>query len=175
MPAPTTHDDHHHDKGYAMHTYIRRVTRGGSILAVITAAGLAAAAAASAHVTVSAPGATVGASDVSMTVRVPTESDTASTTGLRLQLPTDTPLAGVLVAQTPGWSAKIVQTKLPKPIHTDDGDISQVVSEIDWTAAAGAGIRPGYFGQFTIIAGKLPDKAKTLTFKAIQTLSLIHI
>jgi uncharacterized protein len=95
----------------------------------------------------------------------------ADTVGLKLQLPTATPIAGVLVAPIPGWSAKITQTTLKTPIKTDDGDITQVISEIDWTAAAGGGIKPGFFGQFTIIAGKLPDGADSLTFKAVQSYS----
>jgi uncharacterized protein len=126
---------------------------------------------ASAHVTVAAPGVTVGASDASIEFRVPDESATASTVGLKVQLPTDTPLLGVLVAPMQGWDAKVIQTKLATPVNTDDGPVTQVVSEIDWTAAAGAGIRPGFFVQFTIIAGQLPDKVPTLTFKAIQTYS----
>jgi uncharacterized protein len=103
--------------------------------------------------------------------RVPTESDTASTTGLKLQLPTDTPIAGVLVAPQPGWTATIKNTTLAKPIQTDDGAITEVASEVDWTSQPGAGIKPGFFGEFTIIGGKLPDKVSTLTFKAIQSYS----
>lgn len=45
------------------------------------------------------------------------------------------------------------------------------MSEIVWTADANSGIKPGYFGEFTIIGGKLPDDATTLTFKALQTYS----
>jgi len=141
---------------------------------VLAATGLGllfAAAPAWAHVTVVAPGVSAGASDAEITVRVPDESDSVATTGLKLQLPTDHPIAGVLVAPVAGWTATVKQTKLATPIKTDDGDISEVVSEIDWTAAAGGGIRPGFFGQFTIIAGKLPDGVNSLTFKAIQQYS----
>jgi len=134
-------------------------------------AGLIAAASASAHVTVVAPGVTVGSSDASITFRVPDESDKASTVGVKVQLPTDHPLPGVLVAPLPGWTATIKQTTLATAIKTDDGDISQVVSEIDWKADPGAGIKPGFFGQFSIIVGALPQGVGTLTFKAIQTYS----
>jgi periplasmic copper chaperone A len=133
--------------------------------------GLWMAASAAAHVTVAAPGVTAGASDASITFHVPTESDTANTVGLKLQLPTDHPIAGVLVAPQTGWTATITQTKLTTPIHTDDGNITQVVSEIDWKALPGAGIKPGFFGEFSIIAGKLPDGVSALTFKAIQIYS----
>lgn len=151
-----------------------RLRRTALFVSAILAGGMSVlllAGPAEAHVTVSAPGVAVGATDATITFRVPTESDTASTTGLRLQLPTATPLVGVLVAPLPGWTATIKNTKLSTPIKTDDGDISEVVSEIDWKASAGAGIAPGFFGQFTIIAGQLPEKASTLTFKAIQTYS----
>lgn len=135
------------------------------------AAALTGAGPASAHVTVDAPGVSAGASDAVITFHVPDERDTASTVGLTLKLPTEHPIAGVLVAPKAGWTAKITQTKLSTPIKTDDGTITEVVSEIVWTADANAGIEPGYFGEFTIIGGKLPDDATTLTFKALQTYS----
>lgn len=145
--------------------------RLAALCGALAVAVLALAAPAVAHVTVAAPGVTVGASDAAITFRVPDESATASTVGLKVQLPTDTPIAGVLVAPVTGWRATVTDTKLPTPITTDDGQITEVVSEIDWAASPGAGIKPGFFGQFTIIAGKLPDTATTLTFKAIQTYS----
>lgn len=126
---------------------------------------------ASAHVTVSAPGATPGGSDQIISFRVPTESASASTVGLTVQLPTDTPIASVLVEPHTGWTDTVTTTKLATPIHTDDGDITQVVSVITWTASTpAAGIKPGQFDQFVVLAGKLPD-APSLTFKAIQTYS----
>lgn len=42
---------------------------------------------------------------------------------------------------------------------------------LDWTVASGGGIRPGFFGEFTIIAGKPSDKTASLVFKAVQTYS----
>lgn len=149
----------------------RRVGALSVMLLGLAGAGTFWAAGASAHLTVAAPGVTAGASDAAITFRVPDESDTASTVGLKVQLPTDHPIAGALVAPLEGWSATIKQTKLAAPIKTDDGDITQVVSEIDWKADAGAAIKPGYFGQFTVMAGKLPDGVSSLTFKAIQTYS----
>ena len=130
---------------------------------------LALAAPAFAHVTVGAPGAARGGSDAVITFRVPTESDTASTTGLQVRLPTDTPIADVLVRPTPGWTHTQQTIKLAKPISTDDGDITEAVAQIDWTATAG-GIKPGEFGEFVVMAGQLPD-APQLTFKAVQIYS----
>ena len=150
---------------------MRRLRTLTLILLGLFGAGLLWAGQASAHVTVTAPGVSPGASDATIIVRVPTESDTASTTGLKLQLPTDHPLAGVLVAPMDGWTATVKNTKLATPLKTDDGDITEVVSEVDWQASTGGGIKPGFFGQFTIIAGKLPDDVNSLTFKAIQSYS----
>lgn len=148
----------------------RRLATTAVMLIGLALSALWTAGAASAHVTVSAPGVTVGATDAAISFRVPTESATASTVEFRVQLPTDTPLAGVMVAPIPSWTAKITNTKLPTPIKTDDGEITEVVSEIDWKADAAVAIKPGFYGEFRIIAGKLPD-ASTLTFKAIQVYS----
>lgn len=151
-------------------TNARRVATTAVLVIGLALAALCTAGAASAHVTVSAPGVTVGATDAAIIFRVPTESAGASTVEVRVQLPTDTPLAGVLVAPIPGWTAKITNLELPTPIKTDDGEITEVVSEIDWKADAAAAIKPGSYGEFRIIAGSLPD-ASTLTFKAIQVYS----
>jgi periplasmic copper chaperone A len=148
-----------------------RLAKIGALVGGIAVIGMWTATTAWAHVTVTAPGVAAGDSDATIVFRVPTESDTASTVGLKVQLPTDTPIAGVLVAPQPGWTATIIQTKLSKPIQTDDGAITEIVSEVDWKADAGAGIKPGFFGQFTIIGGKLPDGVTALTFKAIQSYS----
>ena len=142
-----------------------------ALVAALSGAALWGAAAASAHVTVVAPGVSAGDSDATVVFRVPTESATASTVDVRVQLPTATPLAGVLVSPIPGWSSTITTTKLPTPITTDDGTITEAVSEIDWRADSTAAIKPGYFGQFPIIVGQLPHDVTKLTFKVIQTYS----
>lgn len=122
-----------------------------------------------AHVTVTGEGTVQGGSDATITFRVPTESDTLSTVGLLIALPTDMPIASVDVLAMPGWTEVEKTVNLATPIHTDDGNITDAVSEVQWTAT-GEGIKPGSFGEFTLIAGLLP-KAASLTFKAIQTYS----
>lgn len=149
-----------------------RLTRGllatGGLAAVLLAAG---AGVASAHVTVSAPEARAGGSDAVISFRVPDESESARTVGLKLRLPTDTPIASVLVQPKPGWTVAVSSSKLATPITTDDGQVTEAVSEIDWKVSAGSqGIAPGQFDEFTFIAGQLPD-AKSLTFKAVQSYS----
>ncbi|MDT0261413.1 YcnI family copper-binding membrane protein [Jatrophihabitans lederbergiae] len=150
----------------------RRTVASSATLSVVTLGMLVAGTGvASAHVTVSAPGAISGGGDTLITFRVPDESDAASTVGLKLRLPIDTPIASVLVQPHPGWTSTTKQSKLSTPIKTDDGEITQAVSEIDWKAdSAGTGIKPGQFDQFVVIAGQLPD-AGTLIFKVVQTYS----
>ncbi|HST48841.1 YcnI family protein [Jatrophihabitans sp.] len=152
---------------------MRRPRRGLSIavtLAVVWLAGFAGAGAASAHVSVSSPGAVQGGY-ASIVFKVPTESATASTTGLKVQLPADQPLASVSVLPVPGWSYTVTKAKLATPISSDDGDITEAVSVIEWKAASAAtAIKPGEFNQFVISAGPLP-KAAAMTFKAIQAYS----
>jgi len=135
-------------------------------LVALAAAAVALAAHASAHVTVSAPGATRGGGDQEITFRVPVEKN-VDTVGLTIALPTDTPIASVLVAPMPGWTHTQRTTRLAKPIVTDDGKITTAVSRITWKAQPGHAIKPGEFGAFTIIAGQLPNAA-SITFAALQ-------
>lgn len=148
---------------------LRRATGALGVLGAAGAALVVLAAPAAAHVTVNPP-ATAGGGYGKVTFRVPTESDTASTTKLEVVLPADHPLAYVGLRPVPGWTAKTTMTKLAKPLSTDDGEITQAVSRITWTASPGAAIRPGQFQEFDVSAGPLPDSG-TLAFKALQTYS----
>jgi periplasmic copper chaperone A len=142
-----------------------------AVTGTLTVGWLVLAGPASAHVTVSAPGATKGGNDIAITFRVPTESATLSTVGVAVQFPTGTPIASVSVQAQPGWTFTEKSVKLSTPIKTDDGDITDAVSEIDWKVApGGSGIKPGEFGEFVVIAGQLPQAAE-ITFKAVQTYS----
>ncbi|MEU9323499.1 YcnI family protein [Streptomyces canus] len=146
-------------------TSLRRIGLGGALAAaaVLTAAG-----AASAHVTVHPDSYAKGATDGALTFRVPDESDTTSTTKVQLFLPTDHPLLGVLVSPHDGWTAKVTDTKLKTPVKTDDGTITDAVSEITWT---GGKIGPGHYEDFDVAFGQLPDDTAQLTFKTLQTYS----
>jgi uncharacterized protein len=141
-------------------------------LVLLTAAALLAllalAGPAFAHVTVSAPGATRGGSDQEITFRVPVEKK-ANTVGLTVALPVSTPIVSVDVAAMPGWKTTTTTVKLAKPIKTDDGEFTTVVSQITWRATGG-GLKPGEYGEFTILAGQLPD-APSITFRALQRYS----
>ena len=152
---------------------MRRYHRGMAVAVLACSAwiaGLLGAGAAAAHVSVSSPAAVQGGY-ATVTFKVPTESATASTTGLKVQLPADQPLASVSVLPMNGWTYTVTKAKLATPISSDDGDITEAVSVIEWKAdSAQTAIKPGEFNQFTISAGPLP-KAASMTFKAIQTYS----
>ena len=112
-----------------------------------------------------------GASDVIFSFSTPNETTNGSNvTGLEVDFPTNTPLLSALAQTKAGWNATVVTAKLPKPVTTDDGTITEAVSKITWTATAG-GIPPNQFDLFTVSAGQLPSNTSSLEFKAIQTYS----
>ncbi|WP_055495688.1 YcnI family protein [Streptomyces sp. TP-A0356] len=148
-----------------MRTTLRRA---GAVTALAAAGVLTAAGAAFAHVTVHPQSYAKGATDGALTFRVPNEEDTAATTKVQIFLPTDHPVLGVLVSPRDGWDAQVTTTKLKTPIKTDDGTVTDAVSEITWT---GGRIRHGQYEDFTVAFGRLPDDTDQLTFKALQTYS----
>lgn len=140
-----------------------------ALVGVVTLGVLAASAGvASAHVTVSSPGASAGGYTV-LTFQVPTESATASTVKVTVSMPTATPLASVAVAPVPGWTVAAPEKALATPVTTDDGQVTQAVTQVTWSATAG-GLKPGEFGQFQLSVGPLPDVAQ-LAFPTVQTYS----
>jgi len=129
---------------------------------VVLAAGPAAA-----HVEVVPESAPKGGSAI-LSFSVPNERDDASTTQLQVQFPQDHPIPSVSVQTKPGWTIAVEKKQLSKPVQTEDGEVSEVVSTITWS---GGEIKPGEFDLFTISAGPLPTKGSHLEFKALQTYS----
>ncbi|HLL65254.1 MAG TPA: YcnI family protein [Micromonosporaceae bacterium] len=138
-------------------------------LASTVAALLLTAGPASAHVTVSSANATQGGY-TKLTFRVPNEKDTASTTKVEVNLPTDTPIASVSVKPVGGWTAQADKTKLATPVKTDDGELTEAITKITWTAGPDTAIKPGQFQEFDVSVGPLPERDE-LVFKALQTYS----
>jgi uncharacterized protein YcnI len=124
---------------------------------------------AGAHVSIKPSSAPKGGFEV-LSFNVPNERDDANTVKLEVQLPTKSPIAFVSTQPMVGWTTTVDKTTLPKPVKTDDGQVTQAVGKITWTATAG-GLQPGQFELFTISAGPLPTKTNKLTFKAVQTYS----
>ena len=141
--------------------------------AMVGAIVCALAAPAAAHVTVDPPSVPKG-STVKLSFLVPNEEPKANVTDVQIAFPTppQTPIPTVSVEGKPVWNVTVTTQKLAKPITTDDGNISDVVSVIDWKAKTPAdGIVPEQFGEFTIDADGIPDDENQVVFKAIQTYS----
>ena len=98
--------------------------------ALAAAIGLLTPAAASAHVSIH-PNAVPTGANATLDIRVPTESDTAKTVKLQVKFPPG--FIGVSTQPPPGWTAKVLTSKLAKPVQTDEGPIDTQVSEVQWT------------------------------------------
>jgi uncharacterized protein YcnI len=149
----------------------RRTAARTALVALVaaTVGAIAFAAPASAHVTVNSTDATQGGY-AKVVFRVPTESDTVSTTKVEVFLPDATPIASVATMPVPGWTAVSTKKKLATPLKTDDGEVTEAVTTVTWTASQAAAIKPGEFQEFPLSLGPLP-KTDQLVLKAIQTYS----
>jgi uncharacterized protein YcnI len=147
-------------------TLMLRVGTGSAIAAAVV---LLTAGPALAHVTVNPNTATQGGY-TKVSFRVPNETDATDTTKLEVDLPADTPIASVSLKPLAGWTAVTEKTKLATPIKSDDGQITEAITKITWTAAADAVIKPGQFQEFDVSLGPLPN-AGQIVFKALQTYS----
>jgi uncharacterized protein YcnI len=123
-----------------------------------------------AHITVHPSTLPAGSSDIELTFRVPNERDNANTVKAQVFFPTNLPLLTVDVLPIPGWSSVVHTQSLATPVQTDDGPVSQIVTDVTWTAT-GPGIQPGQYEDFEVAAGSVPNKPGQLAFKALQTYS----
>jgi uncharacterized protein YcnI len=150
---------------------IRLARRRAPVLLVAVLAFLSVATAASAHVTVSSPDATPGGFG-KLVFLVPTESASASTVQVTVTLPSASPFAEVSAKSLPGWSIATTETKLAKPITTDDGfTLTKAVSTVTWTARTGQGIAPGQFNEFELSVGPFPKGTAPMSLPTTQTYS----
>ncbi|WP_431953316.1 YcnI family protein [Actinacidiphila sp. bgisy167] len=145
-----------------MNTLMRRAT---ALAAVAGAAVLATAAPAFAHVSVQ-PGDAAKGGYSTIAFKVPNEDDKASTIKVEVNLPIDHPIASVSTQPVPGWTVKITKSKLPTPLKSGHGDITEAVTKITWS---GGKIKPGEFQQFPVSLGPLPEDTDQLVFKTLQT------
>jgi len=148
---------------------MRRVPCGWRIVsAVAVVCGvLFAAAPAWAHVEIDPESAPKGSTGT-WAFRVPNEEPNASTVKLDVFFPAKFPIANVLVQAKPGWTFSVQTRHLAKPITTDDGTFSDVVTQVTWS---GGQIPPGAYDLFPVFGGPLPKNTNKLVFKALQTYS----
>ncbi|MGW0226920.1 YcnI family copper-binding membrane protein [Actinopolymorpha singaporensis] len=151
----------------SVRTSLRRtaVVTGTAAAALLLSAGIA-----SAHVTVD-PGEAGRGEYAKLTFRVPNESGTASTVRVRVNFPAATPLPSVRVKPHPGWTVKVTESELPRPVDVGDVRLDRAVTAVTWTAAEGSAIGPGEFDEFDVSVGPLPEKTSTssMSFPTVQT------
>ncbi|MEU1729747.1 YcnI family protein [Streptosporangium sp. NPDC020145] len=118
-----------------------------------------------AHVSIN-PGTAEQGGFTKVAFRVPNERDNASTEKVEVEFPTDHPLPFVSVKPVPGWDVKVVTGKLPKPVTTEYGEITEAVTKVTWS---GGKIGPSQFQEFEVSMGMLPKDTDQLTFPTTQT------
>ena len=133
-------------------------------LVLVLAAFFATAGVASAHVTVH-PNQLPAGQFTTLVVRVPSERTDASTTKVDVKLPPG--FFFVSTAPVPGWTAKLVQRKLAKPVKLGDDTADTEVGEVIWSGSIG----PGQYVEFPLSVAIPDTPGATLTFKALQTYS----
>jgi periplasmic copper chaperone A len=135
-------------------------------IALAAAMALLAPAAAQAHVSVH-PNEVPTGSFATLAIRVPNEMESAKTVKLAVQVPPG--FLDISTEYMPGWSAKVITSKLAKPVQTDDGEVTEQVREIVWTGHGAQGVIPaGQFLNFPI-STEIPGKqGEELTFKVLQ-------
>ncbi|MFI8003960.1 YcnI family protein [Streptomyces sp. NPDC086010] len=146
---------------------VSRIAIAGGVAAsaVVLLAGTA-----SAHVSVQPQGAAAKGGYATVNFKVPNERDNASTVKLEVSFPADHPLASVSAQPVAGWKIDVTKSKLAKPLDVHGKKINEAVSKVTWTAE-GDGIKAGFFQQFPLSVGQLPEDADQLVFKALQTYS----
>src|SRR6478752_3057042 len=88
---------------------------------------------AGAHVSITPSSAPKGGFQV-LSFNVPNEETAANTVKLEVTIPTKNPIASVSYQPMPGWTVDVEKKTLAKPVKTDDGDVTEAVSKITWTA-----------------------------------------
>lgn len=147
----------------------RSATAAALTVVAVTLAVLGLAGAASAHVSINPKEATQGGYG-RFAFRVPNESDTASTTKVEVVLPENAPVGSVSTMPVAGWTVAVEKRKVDPPINVHGSQLTEAVSKLTWTAAAGGGVKPGEFQEFPVSMGPLPQVDK-MVFKVLQTYS----
>ncbi|MFE4834797.1 YcnI family protein [Arthrobacter sp. NPDC056691] len=150
-----------------MNTSLRRTLKTAGAAGMTAALLAAGAAAASAHVSVD-PSATSEGGFTKLTFSVPNESETAKTNRLEVKLPTDTPLTSVSVLPIDGWKAQVITTTLPKPVQVAGATVTKAPTSVVWTADAAHQIGQNQFQTFTLSVGRLPAAGTTVALPAAQ-------
>jgi uncharacterized protein YcnI len=137
---------------------------------LIAALALVVPAAAQAHISLH-PNTIPAGAFATLDVRVPGEAQGAYVKKVDVLFPQG--FTGVDYQNVAGWHAKVIESKLAKPIQSDDGPIDTQVSQIVWTWTGPLGkVQDGQFINFPLSLA-IPEEAagKALEFRTVQTYS----
>ncbi|HEV2945341.1 MAG TPA: YcnI family protein [Solirubrobacteraceae bacterium] len=143
-------------------TTLALLATGGALLAVPSAA--------QAHISLH-PNTIPAGAFATLDVRVPGEQEGAYVRKVDVLFPTG--FTSVDYENVPGWSTRIIESKLAAPITQDGETINAEVSQIVWTWAGPLGkVGNGQFIQFPLSLA-IPENAagKALEFRTVQTYS----
>jgi uncharacterized protein YcnI len=146
------------------------LSRSSLAVATTIALVLAVPLSASAHVRVYPKQAVAGADDALLTFSVPTESGSATTTRVVMDLPTATPFGDVSYQPVAGWTATVVDGRLPKPATVNGTPVTEAPVRIVWTADPGTELSGGQFQDFVLSVGPVPHTGR-IAFPTTQTYS----
>jgi uncharacterized protein YcnI len=144
--------------------------RATRIAALATTGALLFPAVADAHISLH-PNTIPAGAFATLDVRVPGEQAGAHVTKVDVLFPSG--FVGVDYENVPGWSTRIIEAKLPTPLHEDGETIDTEVSQIIWTWTAPLGkVNDGQFINFPLSLA-IPTNAagKALEFRAVQSYS----
>jgi len=144
--------------------------RARKIAALATAGALALPAAAAAHISLH-PNTIPAGAFATLDVRVPGEQEGAYVTKVDVLFPQG--FTGVDYENVPGWSTRIIETKLATPITEDGETIDTEVSQIVWTWTGPLGrVGNGQFINFPLsLAIPSNDAGKALELRTVQSYS----
>jgi periplasmic copper chaperone A len=134
----------------------------------VAAVALLLPAAAQAHVSVH-PNTVPEGAFATLNIRVPGEEENAYAYKVDTLLPPG--FTSVDIQNVPSWSAKVVTKKLAKPIQTDDGPVTEEVSQVIWTGdkSVDGRLDNGTFMQFPLsIAMPEHIAGKSLALKTLE-------
>jgi periplasmic copper chaperone A len=140
-------------------------------IALLVGAGvLVVPASAAAHISLH-PNTVPAGAFATLDVRVPGEQEGAYIKQVNMQFPSG--FIGVDYENVPGWSAKVIEAKLAKPIEEDGEKIDSQVSQLVWTWTGPLGkVDNGQFIDFPLSVAIPSDAAgKALEFRTVQTYS----
>ncbi len=140
------------------------------LIALLAAGALLAPASADAHISLH-PNTVPAGAFATLDVRVPGEQEGAYVTKVDVLFPPG--FVGVDYENVPGWSTKVIESKLAKPIEEDGEKIDSEVSQIVWTWTGPLGkVNNAQFINFPLSAAVPADASgKALEFRTVQSYS----